>query len=115
MKKTLSTLLMVMVLLAVPVTALAGGKGPDIDNLIRAGWVCDEIEGEPHCFDPGDGKSRNGASVNVMVFDAEGNFEGTEILWIVGNAPDDVLTERPCPQDMLIPLGFAYACHHYGH
>ena len=50
MKKTLSTLLMVMLLLAVPVTALAGGKGPDIDNLIRAGWVCDEIGREPHCL-----------------------------------------------------------------
>ena len=50
MKKILATLLMVMVLIAVLVSALASGKGPDIDNLIRAGWVCDEIGREPHCL-----------------------------------------------------------------
>jgi len=115
MKKTLATLLMVLVLLAVPVTALAGSKGPDIDSLTGAGWSCEPIGGEPHCFDPGDGKARNTASINVLVFDAAGNFEGTEILWIVGKAPYDVLAERPCPQDMLLDLGFAFACHHYGH
>ncbi len=115
MKKSLAILLMVLVLLTVPVTALAGAKGPDIDRLKSAGWTCDVIGGEPHCFDYGDGKSRNSASVNVMVFDAEDNFEGTEVLWIVGKAPYGVLAERPCPQSELLDLGFAFACHHYSH
>jgi len=114
MKKIFTSVLLGLVLLVVPITALAGAKGPDVDNLTTRGWECISVGGEPHCFDPGDAKSRNGATVNVLVFDEEGQFEGTEILWLAGKAPEKI-SERPCPQDALLDLGFAYACHHYGH
>jgi hypothetical protein len=114
MKKTLLTVLVAALLLAVvfavPGNALANNGKISPDRLIERGWTCIDIAGEPHCFDPGDMRSKNSSTVNVMVFNAEGKFLGTEILWSV-----DLYAGQPCPQDQILFLGFAYACHHYGH
>jgi hypothetical protein len=110
MKKLVLTVAILTLLLALPMTALANNGRVSMDNLIARGWTCIPIEGEPHCFDPGDAKSNNGSTMNVMVFDASGKFLGTEILW----APH-IYNGQPCPQDQILNLGFAYACHHYSH
>ena len=108
MKKAIAITLLVLLLLALPVTALAGGTA--LDRTIRAGWACVNIEGDFHCFDPGDGRSKNTSTINVKVFDGEGTFLGTEQLWRA-----DLYAGQPCPQDHLIDLGLYLACHHYSH
>ena len=93
-------------MLALPATVFAGGTA--LDRAMNAGWACADIAGAMHCFDPGDGASKNPSSVNVKVFDYDGTFLGTEHLWSV-----DVYAGQPCPQDHLINLGDFIACHRY--
>jgi hypothetical protein len=102
--------LLIAVLFAVPMAAYANNGKVSMDHLQERGWTCVPIEGEPHCFDPGDGKSNNNATINVLVFDADGKFLGTEILWLA-----HIYAGQPCPQDQILDLGFAFACHHYSH
>jgi hypothetical protein len=108
MKKAFAISLLVLLLLALPATALAGDSA--LDRAIRAGWTCVPIEGDFHCFDPGDSRSNNSASINVKVFEADGHFLGTEQLWRA-----DLYAGQPCPQDQLIDLGAYIACHRYSH
>jgi hypothetical protein len=110
MKKLVITVSILTLLLALPVAAFANNGQVSIDRLLQRGWQCIPIEGEPHCFDPGDGQSNNQATINVMVFGADGEFRGTEILW-----SPDIYAGQPCPQDQILDLGFAFACHHYSH
>jgi hypothetical protein len=108
MKKVLAISLLVALLLAIPATVLAGGTA--LERTMRAGWSCADISGAMHCFDPGDGRSKNTASINVKVFDYDGSFLGTEQLW-----RSDLYAGQPCPQDKLIDLGAYIACHRYSH
>ena len=108
MKKLLMTLLLAALLLALPATVFASGT--PLDRTINAGWTCDYIAGAWHCFDPGDGHSKNTSSVNVKVYDYDGSFLGTEQIW-----SKNVYAGQPCPQDELIDLGFGWACHRYSH
>jgi hypothetical protein len=62
----------------------------------------------PHCVNPGTLNSNNQATLSVLVFDNDGNFLGTEILWMA-----HIYNGQPCPQDEILDLGFAFACHHY--
>ena len=109
MKRILAIALLVLLLMSVPATALAGG-GTALDRAVKAGWFCDDIAGAMHCFDPGDAHSSNSASVNVKVFNYDGHFEGTEQLWRA-----DLYAGQPCPQSELLNLGPYMACHHYSH
>ena len=89
-------------------TAAQAAPQTPLDRTINAGWTCVVINGNPHCFDPGDGKSNNAKSVNVKVYTPEGAFLGTEQIWTFPvNGP------RQCPQDVLLDVGFGLACHHY--
>lgn len=108
MKKILATMLLAALLLAIPATVFAGGTA--LERTINAGWTCDDVAGAMHCFDPGDGRSKNTSSVNVKVYDYDGSFLGTEQIWSV-----KVYADQPCPQDELLDLGFGIACHHYSH
>lgn len=78
-------------------SAIAGGVSPE--KLGKAGWLCVPIEGQVHCFPPGD-VPPGGASITVRVFDtanptaAEADFLGTEIL-----IRADLFAGQPCPQD----------------
>jgi hypothetical protein len=88
----------------------AEARGPSIEQLEKAGWDCSlVIAGEPHCFK----KELTGQpSATVRVFDASGNFLGTETL-----LRSDLYAGQPCPQEGLsqwVDLQFGYhACHHY--
>jgi len=111
MKKLLYTLLLVSLLAVIPVAALANEGKPSMERLEDRGWTCAEI-GEWHCFNPAFGKSKNTSSITVNVFELDGKFLGTEVLWSV-----DTYAGQPCPQDQIltpedihIPY---YACHHY--
>jgi hypothetical protein len=106
MKKIYWILLIVALMLALPATVFAGGTA--LERTENAGWTCADIAGAMHCFDPGDGKSKNASSINVKVYDYDGTFLGTEQLWSV-----DVYAGQPCPQDHLIDLGDHIACHRY--
>jgi hypothetical protein len=106
MKKIHWILLIVALMLALPATVFAGGTA--LERTENAGWTCADIAGAMHCFDPGDGKSKNASSINVKVYDYDGTFLGTEQLWSV-----DVYAGQPCPQDHLIDLGDHIACHRY--
>ena len=108
MKKIYWILLVVALMLALPATVFAGGTA--LDRAEKAGWACDDIAGAMHCFDPGDGRSKNASSVNVKVFHYDGTFAGTEQIW-----SKSVYAGQPCPQDQLLDLGFGIACHHYSH
>ena len=108
MKKLVLALTLLALVLAVPMTALANQGRNSMDVLTSRGWECHDIAGDFHCFDPGDANSKNSSSVNVMVFNYDGKFLGTEILW---NA--ETYAGQPCPQDFLIDLGFFVACHRY--
>jgi len=108
MKKIFMIFVLAALLVMVPVSALAGGTA--LERTINAGWQCGDIAGAMHCFDPGDAHSSNSASVNVKVYDYDGNFLGTEHLWSA-----DLYSGQPCLQDALIDLGEYIACHHYSH
>jgi hypothetical protein len=108
MKKLLMTLLLAALLLALPATVFAGGT--PLDRTKNAGWTCVDVAGAMHCFDPGDGPSKNTSSVNVKVYDYAGSFLGTEQIW-----SKNVYAGQPCPQDELLDLGFGIACHRYSH
>ena len=92
-------------------TAAQAAPQTPLERTINAGWNCElVINGNPHCFDPGDGKSNNAKSTNVKVYTPEGEFLGTEQIW--RNAPQT--REFNCPQDVLLYLGpGVVACHHY--
>ncbi len=111
MKKLFYVLLLVSLLAVIPVAALANGEKPPMERLADRGWEC-PIIGEYHCFNPGSGKSMNTSSLQVLVFELDGKFLGTEVLWRA-----DLYAGQPCPQDdILTPadLGIPYyACHHY--
>lgn len=88
----------------------AEAKGPSQENLENAGWVCADIAGAMHCFKR---VPAGQASVQVMVFDYSGNFEGTELL-----LRSDLYAGQPCPQegsDHYYDVGGYHACHHYSH
>jgi len=111
MKKISAILILAALLLAIPATVLAGATA--LDRTMNAGFFCADLAGAMHCFDPGDARSKNTASINVRVFDYDGSFEGTEQLWRA-----DLYAGQPCPQDHLIDLRpeMPYiACHHYSH
>lgn len=106
MKKLLKVSLLTAILLTIPVTVFAGGT--PLDRAEDAGWVCLDL-GDWHCFDPGDAKSKNSASINVKVYDRDGNFLGTEQIW-----RGDLYAGQPCPQDEILTVLVTYkACHHY--
>jgi hypothetical protein len=107
-KKLLKVSLLTTFLLAIPFTVLADGTA--FDRALNAGWVCDDVAGAWHCFDPGDGRSRNSSTANVKVFNYDGDFLGTEQIWL-----GDLWAGQPCPQDALVFLPFGVACHHYAH
>lgn len=116
MKKILYILLLVSLLATIPVAALASEGKPPMDRLVNSDWNCIQLPGDTdyHCFDPGDGKSSNHSSLNVLVFNGDKELLGTEVLWSVGtyggqSCPQDVLLT---PADIEIPY---YACHHYSH
>jgi hypothetical protein len=108
MRKIISIALLVLILVALPATVLAGETA--MQRTINAGWHCDDIAGAMHCFDPGDARSKNAATMNVKVYDYDGHFEGTEQLW-----NSDLYRGQPCPQSEIINLGPWQACHHYSH
>lgn len=113
MKKLLYALLVVSLLAAIPIVALANQGKPSMENLVAHGWDC-PILGEYHCFNPVSVNSMNTSSIQVLVFELNGKFLGTEVLWredlyLHGMQPcpaDEILT----PDDIGIPY---YACHHY--
>jgi hypothetical protein len=89
-------------------TATSADSGTALERTENAGWTCADIAGAMHCFDPGDSKSSNSKTLNVKVYNYAGEFLGTEHIWLKPvNGP------RQCPQDVLLDLGFGYACHHY--
>ena len=106
MKKIFLIFILAALLLALPATVLASGTA--LDRAEKAGWQCADIAGAMHCFDPGDGSSKNSASINVKVYDYAGTFLGTEQLWRA-----DLYAGQPCPQDHLLDLGAYIACHRY--
>ena len=113
MKKLLYVTLLVFLLAALPTAAFANEGKPSMERSIDRGWTCAPI-GEWHCFNPASGKSKNTSSIPVKVFEEDGTFLGTEILWRA-----DLWGGQQCPQDQLltpddihIPY---YACHHYSH
>jgi hypothetical protein len=104
------TSIFIAVLFAVPTSALANNGKLSMNQLENSGWLCFPA-GEPatpHCVNPGTFKSNNQATMSVLVFDNDGNFLGTEILWMA-----HIYNGQPCPQDEILDLGFAFACHHY--
>ncbi|MES0361111.1 MAG: hypothetical protein ABUK20_09370 [Anaerolineales bacterium] len=114
MKKLMYVLLLVSLLAVIPVAALANEGKPSMERLEDRGWTCDPL-GEWHCFNPAFGKSKNTSSITVNVFELDGKFLGTEVLWSV-----DTYAGQPCPQDeILTPADLDglpyYACHHYSH
>jgi hypothetical protein len=113
MKKLLYVILLVLLLTVIPVAALANEGKPSMQNLVDRGWTCAPI-GEWHCFNPGSGKSKNASSIQVLVFEPDGKFLGTEVLWSA-----DHYAGQPCPTDEILTpddLGIPfYACHHYSH
>ena len=93
---------------ASPTETRAGG--PSMGNLEDAGFVCADIAGAMHCFN---NLPAGQASVQVMVFDYNGNFQGTELL-----LRSDLYAGQPCPQEGLdeySDIGGYHACHHYSH
>lgn len=111
--------LALVLFVAIGSSATAGGVSPE--KLVKAGWLCENIEGQVHCFPPGD--SSSSASISVRVFDtpdpgaAEADFLGTELV-----IRADLFAGQPCPQDggAYAPLDFTgdgqpeyYACHRY--
>lgn len=84
-----------------------------MEGLRDRGWECPDL-GEYHCFNPGSGKSMNTSSLQVLVFELDGNFLGTEVLWSANH-----YAGQPCPQDQILTpddIGIPYyACHHYSH
>ena len=102
--------LLLLLLTAIPVVTFAHESNPDMDKLQERGWHCElipPVDGDWHCFDPGDARSKNQGSVNVLVFDGDKHFYATEILWLKYNGG------QGCPADELLDLGFAFACHHH--
>jgi hypothetical protein len=115
MKKLTYAILLVSLLMVLPTAALANSGKPPMDIQSQNGWTCIDVgDGDYHCFDPGDAKSKNVRSLNVRVFTGEGEFLGTETLW-----HKDIYAGQPCPQSMILTpemLGMPfYACHHYSH
>jgi hypothetical protein len=108
MKKILLASLITVLLIATPMAALANQGSPSMTNLENRGWDCPIIAGDYHCFNPGLSKSNNTSTIQVMVFNLDGKFLGTEILWSV-----DIYAGQPCPQDQLLFLGPYVACHRY--
>jgi hypothetical protein len=108
MKQLLLASLILMILFAAPLSALANNGQTPLQKLMDRGWECVSIAGEPHCFNPASGHSNNQSTVTVMVFNAQGEFMGTEILWLAHR-----YNGQPCPQDQILNLGFAFACHHF--
>jgi hypothetical protein len=113
MKKIMYVLMLVSLLAVIPVAALANEGKPSMETLQDRGWTCALI-GEWHCFNPAFGKSNNTSSITLNVFEVDGKFLGTEVLWSV-----DTYAGQPCPQDeILTPADIGlpyYACHHYSH
>ena len=106
MKKLLYVILLVLLLTVIPVAALANEGKPSMQNLVDRGWTCAPI-GEWHCFNPGSGKSKNASSIQVLVFEPDGKFLGTEVLCVMGptdprrngpfgHADDAVWQPLPC-------------------
>lgn len=88
----------------------AEAGGPDMGSLENAGYTCLDIAGGMHCFK---NLPAGQTAVPVMVFNYDGEFEGTELL-----IASDLYAGQPCPQQELeeyLDLGaLGYrACHHY--
>jgi hypothetical protein len=107
-KKLLYSILVLVLLLAFPMAALANQGTPSMSNLENRGWICEDIAGDYHCFNPAFLNNKNTSTIQVMVFNYDGKFLGTEILWSV-----DIYAGQPCPQDQLLFLGPYVACHRY--
>jgi hypothetical protein len=80
MKRLALTLTLLALLLALPMAALANQGQPSMDNLVNRGWACPIIAGDYHCFNPGEAGKGNASNLNLMVFNLDGKFLGTEIL-----------------------------------
>ena len=114
MRRRITTLVLAVLtalaMMAVPAAQAAQGSTA-LDRAENAGWDCGDIAGAMHCFDPGDGHSKNASTVNVKVYGYDGHFLGTEQIWSPA-----VYHGQPCPQDELLDLGpMGTACHHYSH
>lgn len=105
-------------------SALATNAGLTLDKAIASGWDCEPlilIGGHFHCSPPGkDGVleiiagTADSASIVHTVFDADGQFAGTELL-----IRADLFAGQPCPTDVWLPVPpwlpepAYYACHHF--
>ncbi len=100
-----------MLLIAIAATPTeTRAEGPDMGSLENAGYTCLDIAGGMHCFKH---LPAGQTAVPVMVFNYDGEFEGTELL-----IASDLYAGQPCPQQELeeyLDLGeLGYrACHHY--
>ena len=118
MKVRFIVIFLVLMLSVVAVSVAAAKDGSHTqDQLVDAGWVCGPPLGPPgHCFPPGTANRTPPArTLQVKVFNPEGEFLGTEILWHV-----DIYSGQPCPQDALLDLNTIsggvipyIACHRY--
>jgi hypothetical protein len=114
--KRLITLLVLALALAAPATAAA--NGPTVDQLVDAGWICEDPDGptgplEIHCYTNANNHQAISAAISAMVFDpVTGAFLATEVLRFTGKD----LSGVPCPtgaEGYWEDLGFAWACHHW--
>lgn len=112
LRRSVSVLSVLALLLVVALPASANKGNVTAEKLADAGWVCDNIEGEDHCFSRAS-QIGSSPSINVMVFNTDGSFAGTEILW-----HNSVYAGQDCSQDPILDLNPGlpyYACHHYSH
>ena len=113
--------LVAMLVGATAPTALANGA-TDQATKEAAGWGCAGAVGLPagHCISPGtvkrwpDAIIASGATFQLLVFDASGNFRTAEIATFKASADG-----RPCPHDPESTDGTywefvpgLYVCHH---
>jgi hypothetical protein len=102
-------------------TVLAVGA-PDQATMEAAGWGCADSVGLPagHCISPGtvtrwpDALIASGGTLQLLVFDASGNFRTAEIATFKASADS-----RPCPHDLESADGTywefvpgLWVCHH---
>ena len=117
MKKQSARSAVATVIVAVATAILATNvavAGVTPASLQARGWFCLPPEATPenvyHCFTPG----QNSAALNVLVFDADGAYLGTEHL-----IRADLYAGQPCrgtPEGpyQFVPVGPGYyACHHF--
>lgn len=105
-------------------SAWANNSRLTLDQAIASGWGCEPlilIGGHFHCSPPGKQSvveiiagTADSSSIVHTVFDAGGQFAGTELL-----IRADLFAGQPCPTDVWLPVPpwlpepTYYACHHF--